>query len=390
MARLLPLNDRSDTRSYSDFLDWTVQGDRLCEQILEDPAVKRDLSHFVPQHIAVDGEPQVDDAPRYVTQWLARRQGGLLVVLAPAGYGKTVLTRVIASRLADAHMKDAHRPREPFPFLVPFGEFRRVASFESMIVTALHSRGVADVMAGAFAHLVQRRRCVLLLDGFDELLEERPEEARKNLRELLETLGPDSRVMVTARSTFFRTSTDVADFLEHGISADDVTIVDLRPFDASQRQELVQRLTTNQRTISYINTILGVTGVSEAMGSPLLLRETIEALQSPQIRSQLARLQGAVASFVFLKPVSTRGSGKGMATSSTIACRGDSSSAQPRKCCARTSEDSIASQSTFSLWKPPRISTSRRLLRISLNFRPSFLRGRPRRVCRSVQSPGLP
>ena len=157
-----------------------------------------------------------------------------------------------------------------------------------MIVTALHSRGVADVMAGAFAHLVQRRRCVLLLDGFDELLEERPEEARKNLRELLETLGPESRVMVTARSTFFRTSTDVADFLEHGISAADVTIVDLRPFDAQQRQELVQRLTSSQRTISYINDILGVAGVSEAMGSPLLLRETIEALQSPEIRSQLS------------------------------------------------------------------------------------------------------
>ena len=176
---------------------------------------------------------------------------------------------------------------QPFPFLIPFGEFRRVASFESMIVTALHRVGVTDVTAAAFAHLVAKQRCVLLLDGFDELLEERPDEARKNLRELIETLRGAGRVMVTARATFFRTSTDVADFLEHGMSADDVSIVDLRPFDARQRRELVQKLADDQRTINYINRIFDMEGISEAMGSPLLLKETIEALADSEVRKKL-------------------------------------------------------------------------------------------------------
>lgn len=272
---------------YSDFLDRTIQADVLCRQILDDDEIQRDRSYFVPQHIDVNGEPQTPDAQRYVLQWLSGTQGGLLVVLAPAGYGKTVLTRVIAERLADIHVTDSSTPAPPFPFLLPFGEFRRVASFESMILQALHHRGITDVKANAFAHLVQHQRCVLLLDGFDELLEERPEEAQKNLRELIETLHGDSRVMITARSTFFRTSTDVADFLEHGIPAEDVTIVDLRPFDAGQRAELVQKLSPDQTTIRYVNQILELDGVREAMGSPLLLRETIEALKDSNVRTKL-------------------------------------------------------------------------------------------------------
>ena len=69
-----------------------------------------------------------------------------------------------------------------------------------------------------------------MLDGFDELLEERPDEARKNLRELIETLEGKGRVVVTARATFFRTSADVADFLENFLSPDDVRVVDLLSF----------------------------------------------------------------------------------------------------------------------------------------------------------------
>lgn len=272
---------------FSDFLDRTVQADLLCRQILDDADIQRDRAHFVPQHIDVNGEPQTDDAQKYVLRWLTDVAGGLLVVLAPAGYGKTLLTRVIAQRLAELHLRHDSSPAPPFPFLLPFGEFRRVASFESMILWALQNRGVHDVHSAAFAHLVQHQRCVLLLDGFDELLEERPDEAQKNLRELIETLRGASRVMVTARSTFFRTSTDVADFLEHGLPAEDVTVVDLRPFDATQRAQLVQKLSPDQTTIRYVNQILELDGMKEAMGSPLLLRETIDALKDLKVRTRL-------------------------------------------------------------------------------------------------------
>ena len=76
---------------YSDFLDRTIQADVICRQIRDDEDIQRDRSHFVPQRIDVNGEPQAPDAQKYVLQWLSGARGGLLVVLAPAGYGKTVL-----------------------------------------------------------------------------------------------------------------------------------------------------------------------------------------------------------------------------------------------------------------------------------------------------------
>ncbi len=82
---------------------------------------------------------------------------------------------------------------------------------------------------------------MLILDGFDELLEERPEEARRNLRELIETLEGRGKVVITARSTFFRTSEEVADFLEYSLGADLVRVIELQPFDREQRKDFVQR-----------------------------------------------------------------------------------------------------------------------------------------------------
>lgn len=147
-----------------------------------------------------------------------------------------------------------------------------------MILTSLQKKGITDYTAGAFAELVQQKRIVLILDGFDELLEERPEEARKNLRELIETLEGRGKVLVTARSTFFRTSDEVADFLEYFLAPGQVSVIDLQPFDRQQRGRFVQRQLGDgperDRVISFVES----ESLREAMGSPLLLRETVDAL----------------------------------------------------------------------------------------------------------------
>jgi hypothetical protein len=266
------------------FLDSTIQADRLAKEIVADQSIAEELDIFIPQRVTEGGQPHSLHAVQHLADWFQNRTERLLVVLAPAGYGKTLLTQVFAHRLASAHLASSSNP---LPFLLPFGQFRRVAEFEGMILSAIQRKGITDFTAAAFASLVQKQRCILMLDGFDELLEERPEEAQKNLRELIETLSGQGRIVVTARSTFFRTSTDVADFLEHYLSVDDVTVVDLLPFDAGQRKELVQRLAPNQTVINAINKILDTEGVREAMGSPLLLRETVAALTDSDVRRKL-------------------------------------------------------------------------------------------------------
>ncbi len=273
---------------FSSFLDSTIQADRIAQDLDSDPLIRQEEEFFIPQRIQANGQARGEHAIDYFFKtWLPDPARRLLVVLAPAGYGKTVLTRILARRLAGAHLASTSVPKKPFPFLVPFGQFRRVAEFEQMILSALHRQGITDFTAGAFAHLVQRQRLVLLLDGFDELLEERPDEAGKNLRELIEMLAGQGRIVLTARATFFRTSADVSDFLQHSLSADDVAVLDLLPFDAGQKQQLVQKLSPNQTTINRISRVLKIEGLREAMGSPLLLRETIDALAQGGAGSRL-------------------------------------------------------------------------------------------------------
>jgi hypothetical protein len=275
-------SDRGRWFHFDDFLDHAVQADRIAREAADvsfDPVVKESLRFFVPQQVSESSGSSPRDAVQFVfSNWLPAPSGKLLVVLGPAGYGKTLLTYHTARQLAQAHLASRSSPKQPIPFLVPFARFRRVADFEGMILTSLQQRGITDLTAGAFAYLVSRQRVILFLDGFDELLEERPTEAQKNLREFLETLQGRGKVLITARSTFFRTSLDVADFLEHYLEPDDVQVVELLPFNKNQRGEVIAKVSPGQAEINRVTRVVESDGIREAMGSPLLLRETVEAM----------------------------------------------------------------------------------------------------------------
>lgn len=282
-ARHLELPDSGEFPNcfhLDEFLDRTVQADRIADGIFGDSDVNAQREHFVPQHVAIEGDGAIVDSIEYLfDEWLPNEDNRLLSILAPAGYGKTVLTCELAHRLASNYLAAEPGRRPPLPFLVPFGRYRRIASFEGMVLSSLQDKGITDYTAGAFAQLVQQGRIVLILDGFDELLEERPEEARKNLRELIETLDGRGKVIVTARSTFFRTSDDVAGFLEYYLDRDRVSVVEIQPFDKAQRREFVtKRIRDVELSAKALDAIEG-DNVVEAMGSPLLLRETVNAFK---------------------------------------------------------------------------------------------------------------
>ncbi len=267
------------TYFFDDFLDSTVNAQMLATTLKEDDKIKEKAAGFIPQNLSQGGQVLPTDARQFFSQeWLPDEDRRLLAVLGPAGYGKTVLSSALALNMAEAYITAEDGARPPFPYLIDFGQFRRLASFEAMILTSLEAKGITDYTSSAFAYLVTHRRVVLILDGFDELLEERPEEAQRNLRELIETLGGLGKVLITARSTFFRTSDDVADFLEYYLEPSQVSVVELSPFDTAQRHAFIVARTEDGKEAERIEAFVNSPGLDEAMGSPLLLKETIEAL----------------------------------------------------------------------------------------------------------------
>jgi hypothetical protein len=276
----LPSSDEYATCMYfDDFLDRTAHAQAIVDAITSDPEILDVRRDFIAQNVASEGKPLETDAVSFFfDDWVNSDEQRLLAVLAPAGYGKTVLTRELTYQMAERYSAAQPGRRPPFPFLVPFGQFRRLANFEGMILSSLQSKKVTDYTAGAFAYLVQQNRVVLILDGFDELLEERPEEAQRNLRELIETLDGRGKVVITSRSTFFRTSDEVANLLEYALQPGQVQVLDLLEFDQGQRRRYIEHHFEDSEARERAFSLTESEGLSEAMGSPLLLRETVDLL----------------------------------------------------------------------------------------------------------------
>jgi predicted NACHT family NTPase len=115
----------------------------------------------------------------------------LCIVLAPAGFGKSKLTHILAKRLAKIY-SEKMASNAPLPYLIPFGDYRRTTSFEGLLLQAQSKQGTALLTPEAFRYMVARRRALFILDGYDEMLEQQPETAKDNIAEFISKAGPEA------------------------------------------------------------------------------------------------------------------------------------------------------------------------------------------------------
>ncbi len=163
LAGHVPRPDRQDfprAHYLHEFLDSTVQAQRIAADITTDAEIAKQREHFTPQHVASEGASLAVDSVGYVLkEWLPAEDERLLAILAPAGYGKTVLTCELAYQLATQYLTARETRSEPIPLLVPFGQFRRLASFEGMILQSLSRKGVTDYTPGSVRLPSTERPC---------------------------------------------------------------------------------------------------------------------------------------------------------------------------------------------------------------------------------------
>jgi hypothetical protein len=92
--------------------------------------------------------------------------GGLTILAAPFGFGKSLTCKVFGARLADAWLRD---PEGPFPVIIdcPAVLSTHVATLEEAIVRELGSRNIPRDVA---ERILSNGRVILILDSFDEVV----------------------------------------------------------------------------------------------------------------------------------------------------------------------------------------------------------------------------
>ncbi|MEV6638252.1 NACHT domain-containing protein [Actinoplanes sp. NPDC051470] len=265
----------------SELLDGFLRPTAVCDDLTTGGS-RTDLlkdDDFIRQHASLDRK-RVDAIDHLFNGWAKGNTPRLCIVLAPAGHGKSKVTHVLAKKIAAAYQQADEANRMPVPILIPFGQYRRSTSFAGLILEALDRFGNNRLTIDAFQYLVSLRRVLFILDGYDEMVEANPENAQENITAFVQGAGPESRILLTSRSTFYRTNSDVVGQVgDPLLDETDVQVIDLLPFDRVQAKEYLRKRIgegpDRSNVLTRAQTILDNDRNLEVLGSPIFLAEFV-------------------------------------------------------------------------------------------------------------------
>jgi len=239
------------------------------------------------------------EAQRYLhTSWARGESPRLCIVIAPAGHGKSKVTHILARRLAENYRSAEYGHRPPLPILIPFGRYPRgTSSFDGLVLRFMDEFGVAKLTAEAFRYLVALGRILFILDGYDEMVEASPDVAAENIAEFVRQAGPKSRILLTTRSTFYRTSSDVVgQIADPLLSEDEVEVIDLQPFNPDQAKRYVARrlgeLPDRTRAMERAQQVIEDEWNPDILGSPIFLAEFVSLIAADKWSTNAVRERG--------------------------------------------------------------------------------------------------
>jgi WD40 repeat protein len=160
----------------------------------------------------VEGAPTGEEAALddYALGWLERTKAGLLCVLGDFGAGKTTFCQRLGAILVE-------RPGAPLPLFVDLRTAGSTAlTIDGLLRHALDQAKLDQSRLEPWRFRLQEGSLVLLVDGFDELLGYSDPSRMESLLEELQQAASSGRVILTSRSSYFRSDRDAALALRGG------------------------------------------------------------------------------------------------------------------------------------------------------------------------------
>jgi len=145
----------------------------------------------------------IDD---YVDRWLGEMGRNHLSILGDYSTGKTSFCRQYAAKLGQRWLEDPDRWR--IPLLISLRDYAKAMNLEQLITDFLVNRyGIRQASYRTFQRFNADGKLLLLFDGFDEMAQKTDYASTiANFWELAKAVVPGSKVLLTCRTPYFRTS----------------------------------------------------------------------------------------------------------------------------------------------------------------------------------------
>ena len=149
---------------------------------------------------------------KYVDAWLDDPARNHISILGDYGTGKTSFCRQYAAQLGRCWLADPDRNR--IPILISLRDYAKAMNLEQLVTDFLVNRYGIQAGYDAFSRFNADGRLVLLFDGFDEMAQKVDYQTTvDNFEELARAAEERSKVILTCRTPYFRTSLEAEELL---------------------------------------------------------------------------------------------------------------------------------------------------------------------------------
>jgi hypothetical protein len=247
------------------------------------------------------GEDRYYPIDHYVDAWLEEPGRNHISILSNTGTGKTWFCWHYAARQAKRHLADPEHQR--IPVFIPLREYAKAMDIRQLITDALINRYGVNLAGGyrAFERINADGRLLLIFDGFDEMVRMVDyQTVVENFWELAKVVVPNSKVLLTCRTHYFRYDVEARKVLggeETGrttivLSRPNFEIVYLQEFNEEQISAVLQkRLGDHWQMVSeLIQSTYDLSNLAQRPAMLSLLAETLPQVVSLPRKTSVAAL----------------------------------------------------------------------------------------------------
>lgn len=259
---------------FSNYIDWLIESfesSHLSEKFIE------------PYLIDSDGKKHLTNT--FIDNWLNEPERNHLSILGYSGSGKTAICRMLAWKMANLYRNSPKENR--IPIFIDLMKYTNVMNIRQLITDVLiNEHGVHIANYNVFERLLRMGKLLIIFDGFDAIAQKGDYRTTvNNFWELSKVITPESKVILTCRTLYFKTKLEEKQILEGKDEEDYINLSDRLRFEVVhiadlENDQILQyfKKTFKQRWNEFYKIYQQTYNLKDIANRPIMLELIVKSL----------------------------------------------------------------------------------------------------------------